>query len=144
MSIMDSARFKRVTEVGSAAPTGEWYAACEDELEVLVLDESGGPDARGRAISGDALDHLVELRRRALTFLEAFVKDTGEWSLTTLNCGEEALRQQCDFILRFGLTADRDPWEYGYTYFDVAFRVDPRAASPDAHGRPVKLVIGFQ
>ncbi len=143
MTVLDPAHFKRVSDIATGLPADEWFASGEDELEILVADESGRPHEQALMVAVAALEHLAELRVRAEKFLAAFVKDTGEWSLTTIDCGPEAIRQQCTFLLRFGLTSDSDPWEYGYTYFDVGFRVDKRSASPDVYGRPIKLVIGF-
>ena len=89
------------------------------------------------------LPHRKYLLSRAVQLLEEFMRDKGTWHLVTIDFAQKAQQQQCDFVLSLGFEADRDPYDYGYTYFDVCFMQYDNPPKSDVHCRPVKFVVGF-
>lgn len=121
----------------------EWHANKHQGPEVLVNGDATGPAVSAIERANVVLEHCDALERRAIEMLESFMKDAGTWSLNTIDCGEEAARMQCHFVLWFTFEATRDPWGHDYTYFCVGFLAHERSHPADRHGRPVKFVVGF-
>ncbi len=71
------------------------------------------------------------------------MRDKGTWHLVTVDFAKKARQQECHFVLSLGFEAAHDPYDYGYTYFDVCFIQYDRAPKSDMHGRPIKFVVGF-
>ena len=121
----------------------EWHSSQPLGPEVLVRGSASGPSISDIERANVVLQNLTALEQRAIHLLEGFMKDAGTWETNAINCGVEAERMQCDFLLCFSFEATRDPWEYGYTYFNVGFVVHERTHHADQHGRPIKFVVSF-
>ncbi len=135
--------FKPEFDVRVGEQTGDWFFSFPDDPEVIVKGE--GPHPRQDSVdqANLVLVNLDQLKTRAIGLLEDFMKDKGTWYLSTVDCGKKAERLECQFVLSFVFEAERDPYEYGYTYFDVCFIVSERAHPTDQNGRPIKFVVGF-
>lgn len=142
-STLTGADFKLEGDPQTGKSTGNWFSACHKDPEVLVRDEQDTPRQQDIDRANAVLVNVEHLKSRATKLLEGFMKDKGTWHLATIDCGIKAERLEVDFVLSFDFEADRDPYEYGYTYFDVGFIV-PEISSPiDRLGRPTKFVVGF-
>lgn len=122
----------------------EWFFSFANDPEIMVRGDADTPDIVSVEQINCVIEHLDSLSLRAVQLLEAFMKDKGAWHLTTIDCSRKASLLECDFVLSFGFEAERDPDEYGYTYFDVGFIVLEASPEIDKFGRPVKFLIGFQ
>ncbi len=143
-SVLTEANFKPEGDPRTGKLTGDWFFAFPDDPEVLVRSDRGAPRQQDIARANAVLANVDDLKSRAVKLLEDFMKDKGNWYLAAVDCGSKAERLEVDFVLSFVFEADRDPYEYGYTYFDVCFVVPENAHPIDRNGRPVKFVVGFQ
>jgi hypothetical protein len=143
-ALLTDASFKSEIDPRTGKLTGNWFFAFPDDPEVLVRDNQGTPRAQDIARANSVLSNVEGLKSRAIKLLEDFMKDKGTWYLASVDCGTKAERLEVDFVLSFAFEADRDPHEYGYTYFDVCFKVLENSHPTDSNGRPIKFVVGFQ
>lgn len=86
------------------------------------------------------IDNRSALETRAVGLLDQFMRDRGEYALSSIEVLGTKSADGCDFFLRFSFTADRDPHEYGYTYFEVYFGCHE---PPSEMFWPHKLTVGF-
>lgn len=86
------------------------------------------------------VEHLDELSARSKKMLESFMRDSGEYELASIEVLAGKTTDGSDFSLRFTFRADRDPNEYGYTYFEVYFA---HRKPPQDQFWPHKMTIGF-
>ena len=86
------------------------------------------------------VEHLDELSARAIKMLESFMRDSGKYDLVFIEVLAGKTDDGCDFSLEFQFVADRDPNEYGYTYFTVYFA---HRKPPQEIFWPHKMIIGF-
>ncbi|MFZ6768030.1 hypothetical protein ACO0LM_13295 [Undibacterium sp. Di26W] len=122
----------------------EWFFSFANDPEIMVRGNADTPDVVSVEQINCVIEHLESLALRAVQLLETFMKDKGAWHLTTIDCARKASMLECDFVLSFCFEAERDPYEYIYTYFDVGFIVLETSPAIDKFGRPVKFLIGFQ
>ena len=121
----------------------EWICGSEP-IQVTVFGGDSGPDPNKLALANDILKNFDEVTQRAIELLEAFMKDRGRFVCGGLDLGLEAMRQECAFMLELGFTADRDPHEYGYTFFSVCFSEHPDHPAPRYRRHPFKFVVQFR
>lgn len=114
---------------------GYWRFDNADGVEFIAYGDACRHELLWRVI-----DELETVQAKAIHLLESFMKDSGEFTLESVEALSEKSSDGVDFSLRFEFTADRDRHEYTYTYFDVFFadRQQPRP-----HFWPCKFTIGF-
>lgn len=123
-------------------PSGDWFCALAGDVELIVGGASGKPDLSALTRANSLMPHRDKQLARAVHLLEDFMRDKGTWSLMAVDFGAKARQLNCDYVFCLGFEADRDPYEYGYTYFDVGFVV-AEGIPADAYGRPIKFLVGF-
>ena len=96
--------------------------------------------ARRRTLAKRMVNSLNDLSERATRLLASFVRDSGTFELGSVEVFSARLPDHGDLSLRFAFTADRDPHEYGYTYFDVYFS---QREPPQPEFCPHKFTVGF-
>lgn len=104
-------------------------------VEVVV---EGGETRR--ELARRVVGQLADLSARATRLLVSFMRDTGTFELSSVEVFPAKSEDGGDFSLRFTFTADHDPHEYGYTYFDVYFG---HREPPQAEFWPYKFTVGF-
>ena len=104
-------------------------------VEVVVQ----GDESRSR-LACRVIEQLETLTVQAVRTLDAFMRDRGEYDLSTIEVLAAKAADGCDFSLRFTFVADRDPHEYNYTYFEVYFGCHEPPSQPFW---PHKLTVGF-
>ena len=104
----------------------------------VEIDIDGG-ELR-RQLAERIVAELESLSKQAVDLLESFMKDRGEFVLASVEVLPTKSEDGSDFSLRYHFTADRDPHEYGYTYFDVYFSHHEPPARPFW---PHKFTVGF-
>jgi hypothetical protein len=110
----------------------------EDEAGVEVVVD--GPVAR-RELARRVVAHCDSLAARAVQLLTSFMRDRGKFDLNSIEVfSTKRTEDGGDFSLRFCFTADQDPHEYGYTYFDVYFSCRDHPPEPFW---PYKFTVGF-
>jgi len=124
-------------------PRNEWFVETSEGIEVVVLSVNSVPSESHLAQANAVLENIEELKPKAIRLLEGFMKDKGSWDVGSIDCGLEAQRQECTFLIGLDFYFDGDPCEYGYTYFNVGFNIIPNCHPSDQHGRPIKFVVGF-
>jgi hypothetical protein len=107
----------------------------DDGIEVVV-----NGDATRRKLAQRIVDGLTSIADRATRLLVSFMRDSGTFELGSVEVFPRKLDDGGDFSLRFAFTADRDPREYGYTYFDVYFS---HSEPPQPEFWPYKFTVGF-
>jgi hypothetical protein len=105
------------------------------DVEVIVHGDS----SRSR-LACMVIEQREALTARAVRTLDAFMRDRGEYDLSSIEVLESKAEDGCDFSLRFNFVADRDPHEYNYTYFEVYFG---HHEPPGPTFWPHKFTIGF-
>ncbi len=124
--------------------TGDWiFSFSEDDLDIIVGGDGNQPNPKDVQRINLVLADRDILMQKAMKLLAGFMKDTGSWELSAVNCGGQADNLGCDFLFSFTFVADRDPYEYGYTYFDVGFVVKEQTSSTEADAHPIKFLVGF-
>ena len=104
-------------------------------VEVFVHGDSSRTKLARRVV-----ENFAALKARAIHLLDSFMRDRGEFDLNEIQVLEGKSPGGSDFLFRFTFTADRDPNEYGYTYFKVYFfSHEP----PSELFSPHKFEIGF-
>ena len=83
---------------------------------------------------------LEAIHDQALKLLISFMKDTGTFNLDYVHVFAQKTAEYEDFFLSFSFTADRNPHEYGYTYFKVFFASHE---PPQPPFWPFKFTVGF-
>ncbi len=111
-----------------------WYNVATG-VEVVI--DGGEPR---RHLAERVLADLKSLSRQATHLLESFMKDRGEFDLSTVDVLPAKSEDGSDFSLRYDFTADRAPHEYDYTYFDVFFS---EHEPPAPRFWPHKFTVGF-
>jgi hypothetical protein len=104
-------------------------------VEVVVH----GDESRLR-LACRVIEHCETLSAQAVRLLDAFMRDRGEFDLSSIEVLGAKAPDGCDFSLRYTFVADRDPHEYDYTYFEVYFGFHEPPSQPFC---PHKLTIGF-
>lgn len=104
-------------------------------VEVVVQ----GDETRTR-LACRVVESQEALSARAAGLLNAFMRDRGEYDLSSIEVGAAQSADGCDFSLRFTFVPDRDLHEYGYTYFEVYFGCHEPPSQPFW---PYKLTVGF-
>ncbi len=104
-------------------------------VEVIVH----GDESRTR-LACRVIGNRPPLEARAVGLLDAFMRDRGEYELSSVEVLAAKAGDGSDFSLRFSFTAARDPHEYGYTYFEVHFGCHEPPSQPYW---PHKLTVGF-
>ena len=107
----------------------------DDGVEVVV-----NGDATRRKLAQRIVDGLTGISDRATRLLVSFMRDSGKFELASVEVFPRKSDDGGDFSLRFTFTADRDPHEYGYTYFDVYFG---HHGPPGPEFWPYKFTVGF-
>jgi hypothetical protein len=98
-----------------------------------------GDESRSR-LACRVIEQREALTAQAIRTLDAFMRDRGAYDLSSIEVLATKADDGCDFSLMFTFEADRDPHEYGYTYFEVYFGChDP----PSQPYWPHKLTVGF-
>ena len=143
MKNLTSVEFKPENDPRSGRRTENWFLTLSSGLEVVVRGDASGPLQLDIDQATCILVNLEQLQQKAIRLLEGFMRDEGAWSLTAVDCGLKAEKLECTFVLTFYFEADKAPFEYGYTYFDVCFSVRDRSLPIDVHGHPIKFVVGF-
>lgn len=104
-------------------------------IEVVVH----GDESRSR-LACRVIEHCESLSAQAVRLLDAFIRDRGAFDLSSVEVLAAKGPDGCDFSLRYTFVADRDPHEYGYTYFEVYFGCHEPPQQPFW---PHKLTVGF-
>jgi hypothetical protein len=104
-------------------------------VEVVVH----GDESRTR-LACQVIEQREALTAQGVRTLDAFMRDRGEYDLSTVEVLAAKAADGTDFSLRFTFIADRDPHEYNYTYFEVYFGCHE---PPQPAFWPHKLVVGF-
>ena len=82
-------------------------------VEVVVH----GDESRSQ-LACRVMEQREALTVQAVRALDAFMRDRGEYDLSTIEVLAAKAADGCDFSLRFTFVADRDPHGYNYTYFE--------------------------
>jgi hypothetical protein len=98
-----------------------------------------GDESRLR-LARRVIDQRDAISARAVELLESFMRDRGEFDLSSIEVCAAKEPDGGDFSLSYDFTADRDPHEYGYTYFEVYFSCHEPPGEPF---RPYKFTVGF-
>lgn len=77
---------------------------------------------------------------RAVRLLEGFMRDRGEFYLGSIKVFAVKDADGGDFLFWYNFSADRDPHEYNYTYFEVYFSCHEPPSEPFW---PYKFTVGF-
>lgn len=104
-------------------------------VEVVVR----GDESRSR-LACRVIEHREALTSQGVRTLDAFMRDRGEYDLSTIEVLAAKAADGTDFSLRFTFISGRDPHEYNYTYFEVCFGCQE---PPGPAFWPHKLVVGF-
>ena len=104
-------------------------------VEVVVH----GDESRAR-LARRVVEQREALSAQAVRLLDAFMRDRGAYDLSSVEVLAAKAADGCDFSLRFTFVADRDPHEYGYTWFEVL--VNEQEPPLDAYW-PVGVRLGF-
>ena len=110
------------------------------EYETGVGLSFEGDDARKQLV-WEVIEHREAISKRAVHLLVSFMKDSGVFDLTDIEVFAAKTAEGGDLSLRFKFTADREPHEYGYTYFEVIFGCHE---PPGERFWPFKFIVGFQ
>ncbi len=92
------------------------------------------------ALARRVIENRDTLSAQAVGLLTAFMRDTGEFEMSSVEVFAGRTVAGGDFSLRYSFTADRDPHEYNYTYFEVYFGCH---APPQPPFWPFKFTVGF-
>jgi hypothetical protein len=84
--------------------------------------------------------HCQEISGQGTKLLQAFMRDKGTFDLDSVEVFECKDNDGADFSLSYKFTADHDPNEYNYTYFEVFFA---HHEPPQRPYSPVKFTVGF-
>jgi len=68
------------------------------------------------------------------------LRDRGAFNLSSVEVFAASAPNSGDFLFRYTFTAERDPHEYGYTYFEVYFAC---REPPSQLLSPHKFTVGF-
>jgi hypothetical protein len=114
---------------------------CIRQFEVTTAVEVAvhGDESRLR-LACRVIEHRDALSAQAVRLLDAFMRDRGEFDLSSIEVLATKAPDGCDFSLCYTFVADRDPHEYGYTYFEVYFGCHE---PPRQQFWPHKLTVGF-
>ena len=104
-------------------------------VEVVVY----GDESRTR-LARRVIEHREAISAKAVGLLESFMRDHGTFDLSSIEVFAAAMPKEGDFALRYSFAADRDPHEYGYTYFEVFFSCHEPPGEPFW---PFKFTVGF-
>lgn len=104
-------------------------------VEVVVH----GDESRSR-LACRVIEQREALTALGVRTLDAFMRDRGEYDLSSVEVQAAKATDGTDFSLRFTFIAGRDPHEYNYTYFEVYFGCHEQ---PQSAFWPHKLVVGF-
>ena len=104
-------------------------------VEVIVH----GDESRA-SLACRVIEERTALSTQAVKLLDAFMRDRGEYELSSIEVSGAKTADGSDFFLRFTFVADRDPHEYNYTYFEVYFGCHEPPSRPFW---PDKLTVGF-
>ena len=85
------------------------------------------------------MERLAGITEQGTRLLASFMRDGGTFELVSVEVLPAKADDGGDFSLRFAFTADRDAYEYGYTYFDVYFGHH----TPPLEFMPSKFTVGF-
>ena len=85
-----------------------WQFYNSDDVEFIAHGSSDRYELLWKAI-----DDLASIQTSAVKLLESFMKDSGEFELTTVEVLEDKSDDGLDLWLRFCFVADRDPHKYG-------------------------------
>lgn len=111
----------------------------------IFIDETGvevivnGDESRMR-LARRVIENREAISARAIRLLESFMRDRGNFELSSIEVFASRTPEEGDFDLRYNFTADHDPHEYGYTYFDVFFSYNEPPQEPFW---PFKFTVGF-
>ncbi len=115
--------FRRPRVRGWESPAGDYRS---DESFIRFECETGvgvsfdAHDSRKQLV-WEVIDHRESVSKRAVHLLVSFMNDSGIFELTDIEVFAAQTPEGGDFSLRYRFAADRDPLEYGYTYFEVIF-----------------------
>ena len=115
---------------------GYWQFQNSDRVEFIAHG-----DARRHDLLWRVIDQLETIQAAAIQLLKSFMKDTGEFTLESVEVFAEKSECGLDFSVGFSFEADRAGDKYGYTYFEVFF-ADRQV--PRSHFWPCQLTIGFR
>jgi hypothetical protein len=104
-------------------------------VEVIVH----GDEPRAR-LAWRVIENQEAISAQAVRLLKSFMRDSGTFDLSGIEVFAFVTPEEGDFALRYTFTADRDPHEYNYTYFEVFFICHE---PPQAPFWPFKFTVGF-
>ena len=107
----------------------------EAGVEVIV----NGDQSR-KQLACRVIEQREAISGQAVRLLESFMRDRGVFDLSSIEVFAGRTADGGDFSLRYTFTAERDPHEYGYTYFEVYFLC--RELPPEPYW-PYKFTVGF-
>lgn len=111
-----------------------WYNVATG-VEIVI--DGGEPR---RQLAERVVADLESLSRQAVRLLENFMKDRGDFEFSSVEVLPVRSEDGSDFSLRYNFTAERDPQEYSYTYFEVYFSYHEPPSPPFW---PHKFTVGF-
>ena len=120
-----------------ALTDGEYLRRFEVTTGVEVIVQG---DASRTRLACRVAENRDALEARAVGLLDAFMRDRGAYELSWFEVLAAQSEDGTDFLLRFNFVANRDPHEYGYTYFEVYFGTHEPPGQPFW---PHKLTVGF-
>ncbi|WP_017758003.1 hypothetical protein [Pseudacidovorax intermedius] len=120
----------------------EWFGESADGIELCIRGDDQGPEPGSVELARTVIASLGEVSRKATQMAASFMKDDGDWHLTTLDIGEGAKRQECDFLVGLYFDPKDGSDEYGYTKFEVGFHLQ-ESEPATSRIRPRKLVITY-
>ena len=109
----------------------------EDEHE-LEYEVYGGEDRLPLAF--EVAHSIASSRKQSETLLYDFMKHKGTFSAEFVEIFASPEEDGGGIRVRHSFTAEHDPHEFGYTYFDVILAV---REPPSPRFWPIKFVVGF-
>ncbi len=104
----------------------------------LEYEVDGGEDRL--ALAFEVAQSIANIRKQSEALLYDFMKHKGTFSAEFAQVFASPEADGGGVRIRYSFTADNDPHEFGYTYFDVILAV---REPPSPRFWPIKFVVGF-
>jgi hypothetical protein len=128
----------------AASTRDEWIAVLADSTEVVVADVRGAPSSLGIEKAVSIVQSRAYLERRALQLLVPFTREDGRWRLVTIDFGVEAMRHECEFLMRFAFQGGAGELSVTSPYVEVGFSLPVPTGEDPVFVMTVRTAAGFQ
>lgn len=135
--MFDLARMRR--EKG----TTNWFCEGEDGSELFMSGTDDGPLTSALADAALIISEYEQIKTKAISLLESFMKDRGSWYVGTTVVGPFQSPKDGDFTVELGFEADHNRHEYSYTGFKVHFTLNKKGRYLGLDSHPFKFTVEF-